>query len=173
MASAPTLTQASPTPPKPIRLLVLDVDGTLTDGGMYLSESGDEFKRFNTKDGMALKRLVRHGVSVGLLSSGLGKVMVQRRAAMLDIPYCFVGDKPKLPILDGWRIELGLEWAEVAFVGDDVNDLTCLDAAGFSACPADSVDRVLSAVDVVLENKGGEGCAREFVDRFIGDCADW
>ena len=162
-----------PTPPRPIRLLVFDVDGTLTDGGMYLSESGDEFKRFHTQDGMALKRLARHGVPVGLLSSGLGRVMVQRRAEMLGLPHCFVGDVPKLPVLDGWRREHGLDWAEVAYVGDDVNDLEAIAAAGFTACPADAVARVRAAVDVVLGRRGGEGVAREFIDRFIGDCADW
>lgn len=160
-------------PPRPIRLLVFDVDGTLTDSGMYISESGDEFKRFHTRDGMAMKRLVRHGVPVGLLSSGLGKVMVQRRAEMLGLPFCQVGDQPKLPILDAWRQELGLDWEEVAYVGDDVNDLACMAAAGFSACPADAVPRVCEAVDVVLERKGGDAAGREFIDRFIGDCSTW
>jgi 3-deoxy-D-manno-octulosonate 8-phosphate phosphatase KdsC-like HAD superfamily phosphatase len=84
-----------------------------------------------------------------------------------------VGDVPKLPVLDGWRRELGLDWAEVAYVGDDVNDLEAIAAAGFTACPADAVARVRAAVDVVLERRGGEGVAREFIDRFIGDCADW
>jgi YrbI family 3-deoxy-D-manno-octulosonate 8-phosphate phosphatase len=160
-------------PPRPIRLLVFDVDGTLTDSGMYLSESGDEFKRFHTRDGMAMKRLERHGVPVGLLSSGLGKVMVQRRAEMLGLSYCEVGDVPKQPILDAWRTALELEWSEVAYVGDDVNDLECIRAVGFSACPSDAVARVRAAVDVVLERRGGDAVAREFIDRFIGDCADW
>lgn len=161
------------TPPRPIRLLVFDVDGTLTDSGMYLSESGEEFKRFHTRDGMAMKRLARRDVAVGLLSSGMGKVMVQRRAEMLGLPYCHVGDVPKLPILDRWRQELELDWEEVAYVGDDVNDLECIAAVGFSACPADAVPRVREAVDVVLERVGGDAAGREFIDRFIGDCADW
>ncbi len=151
----------------PIRFLVLDVDGTLTDGGMYISESGDEFKRFNTKDGMAIKHLTKSGFAVAFLSSGLGKVMVQRRAEMLGVTRCFVGEGPKLPILDMWRQELGLSWSEVAYVGDDINDEQCLRHAGLSACPVDAHPHVRSIVHVVLEQRGGEACVREFIDRFI------
>jgi len=152
-----------------IRLLVLDVDGTLTDGGMYISEIGDEFKRFNTKDGMAIKRITRAGFAVAFLSSGLGKVMVQRRADMLGVTRCFVGEGRKLPILDTWRQELGLQWAEVAYIGDDVNDEECLRHVGLSACPADAHPRIRRLVQVVLEQPGGEACVREFIDRFIGE----
>ncbi len=152
-----------------IGLLVMDVDGTLTDGGMYISENGDEFKRFNTKDGMALKRLSKKGFALGFLSSGLGRVMVQRRAEMLGVQRCFVGEGRKLSHLDAWRRELGLEWQQVAYVGDDINDLECLQHAGLSACPADAHPRVLAAVHVALERDGGMGCVREFIDRFLDE----
>jgi 3-deoxy-D-manno-octulosonate 8-phosphate phosphatase (KDO 8-P phosphatase) len=152
-----------------IGLLVMDVDGTLTDGGMYVSENGDEFKRFNTKDGMALKRLSKMGFALGFLSSGLGRVMVQRRAEMLGVQRCFVGEGRKLLHLDAWRRELGLEWKQVAYVGDDINDLECLQHAGLSASPSDAHPRVLAAVNVVLEREGGMGCLREFIDRFLDE----
>lgn len=151
----------------PIRFLVLDVDGTLTDGGMYISESGDEFKRFNTKDGMAIKHLTRQGFPVAFLSSGLGKVMVQRRADMLGVTHCFVGEGRKFPVLDGWRASLGLQWEEIAYVGDDINDLECMAAVGLSACPADAHPQVLQQAQVTLERSGGQACVREFIDRFL------
>jgi len=152
-----------------IRFLVLDVDGTLTDGGMYISENGDEFKRFNTKDGMAIKRMTRAGFPVAFLSSGLGKVMVQRRADMLGVTRCFVGEGRKLPVLDRWRQEIGLEWSEIAYIGDDVNDEECLRQVGLSACPADAHPRIRAMVQVVLAQAGGEACVREFIDRFLGE----
>jgi 3-deoxy-D-manno-octulosonate 8-phosphate phosphatase (KDO 8-P phosphatase) len=153
-------------PEQKICFLVMDVDGTLTDGGMYISENGDEFKRFNTKDGMALKRLSKKNFPLGIISSGLGKVMVQRRAAMLGIPHVFVGEGSKLDILDRWLSDLGLQRNQVAYIGDDVNDLEIMEAVGFSACPADAVPSVKEQVDVVLDLDGGQACVREFIDRF-------
>jgi 3-deoxy-D-manno-octulosonate 8-phosphate phosphatase (KDO 8-P phosphatase) len=154
-------------PGSTIRFLVLDVDGTLTDGGMYISESGDEFKRFNTKDGMAIKHLTKRGFPVAFLSSGLGKVMVQRRADMLGVTRCFVGEGAKLPILDAWRTELGLSWNEIAYIGDDVNDQECINQVGFSACPGDAHPSIRSTVNVVLEQPGGQACVREFIDQYL------
>ncbi len=150
-----------------IKFLVLDVDGTLTDGGMYISESGDEFKRFDTKDGMAIKRLCKSGFPVAFLSHGLGKHMVQRRAEMLGVTRCYVGEAPKLPMLDAWRQELGLEWEQIAFIGDDINDAECLGRVGLSACPCDAHPSIRALVTTVLERPGGHSCVREFIDRYL------
>lgn len=148
----------------PIKLLVLDVDGVMTDGGMYYTESGDQFKKFDTKDGMGIKLVQRQGVRVAFLSSGTNARIILDRAATLGVTLVHTGEGEKFGILSGWCKESGIHLDEVAYIGDDVNDLECIRAVGLSACPADAVDAVKSAVDVVLDRRGGEGCVREFID---------
>lgn len=150
-----------------IRFLVLDVDGVLTDGGMYCTESGDQFKKFNTKDGMGIKTLTSRGFPVAFLSSGSTVALTTRRATLLGVQHCYVGSAEKLEVLTGWCQQLGLSPRQVAYVGDDVNDLKVMAAVGFSACPLDAVLRVRKAADVVLRRKGGDACVREFIERFI------
>ena len=154
---------------KTIKLLVLDVDGVLTDGGMYFTESGDQFKKFNTKDGMAILHLTKKNFPVAIISSGFKADLVQRRAEMLGIQYCFVNRDPKIETLKSICDELNLGLDNVAFVGDDINDLELIKNVGFTACPRDAVNVVKSNVDVVLNNKGGEGCVRELIDFYILD----
>ena len=150
-----------------IKFLVLDVDGVLTDGGMYYSESGDEFKKFNTKDGMGIKKVVESGIPVGFLSSGKNKNLIGNRAKLLGVKFVYVGFKEKLGILDEWRKKLKLSFNEIAYIGDDINDLKIIAKVGFSAAPADAVDKVKKAVNVVLKKKGGEGCVREFIEKYL------
>lgn len=150
-----------------IRFLVLDVDGALTDGGMYYTESGDEFKKFNTKDGMGIKNIVKSGLPVGIISSGINVNLVRRRAELLGINYVFVGKGDKLPVLESWCKELDIDCKQVAYIGDDINDIPVMKKVGFSACPADAIDEVKAIVSVVLRKKGGEGCVREFLDTYM------
>lgn len=150
-----------------IKFLVLDVDGTLTDGGIYISESGNEMKKFNTKDGMGIKRLLKTGVEVGLISASISKKIVHHRAAMLGIRYCYVGDGDKLEILSDWLDEMDLSFKEVAFIGDDINDAKIMQEVGLSACPVDALGEVQGIANIVLEKKGGQGCVREFIDRIF------
>lgn len=150
-----------------IRLLVSDVDGVMTDAGMYYSESGDQFKKFNAKDGIGIKRLLESGREIGLLSTGVNENLIRERAKTLRIPRVAVGKYNKLETLTKWKDELGLEWAEIAFIGDDINDLTVIDHVGLFACPGDAIQEVREKSHIVLEKKGGEGCVREFIDRFI------
>lgn len=151
----------------PIKFLVLDVDGVMTDGGMYYTESGDQFKKFNSKDGIGIKMALRNGIQVAFLSSGTNARIINDRAATLGVGLVHAGSGEKLGVLSGWCKELGIHLDEVAYIGDDINDLECIRAVGMSACPADAVDAVLSEVDVVLDRRGGEGCVREFVDSNI------
>lgn len=150
-----------------IKFLVLDVDGVMTDGGMYYTESGDQFKKFNSKDGMGIKLALREGIQVAFLSSGTNARIINDRAETLGVKLVHAGAGEKLGILSGWCKELGVHLDEVAYIGDDVNDLECIRAVGISACPADAMDAVMSAVDVVLDKRGGEGCVREFVNSNI------
>lgn len=150
-----------------IKLLVLDVDGVMTDGGMYFSESGDQIKKYNTKDGMAIIHLTKNDFQIAILSSGFTNNMVEQRAKMLGIQKCYVGRDKKISILEEYCKELNISFENVAIIGDDINDLDIIKAVGFSACPSDAMDVVKSNVDVILNKKGGEGCVREFIDAYI------
>ena len=152
---------------KKIKLLVIDVDGVMTDGGMYFAENGDQMKKFNTKDGMAIIHLTKNDFQVAIISSGFKGEAVERRAEMLGIQHCIVSRKPKMETLTEICVNLKIETENVAIVGDDINDLEVMRNVGFSACPADAVNSVKSTVDVILTNKGGEGCVREFIDLYL------
>ena len=122
-----------------IKFLVLDVDGVMTDGGMYMSENGDQLKKYNTKDGMGIIHLTKSGFQVGIISSGFTNSMVQKRAELLGIQKCYVGRESKIEILTSWCAEQGIKLDEVAFIGDDINDLPILNKVGIAACPSDAV----------------------------------
>lgn len=150
-----------------IQLIVLDIDGTLTDGGIYITESGEEFKKYNTKDGMAIKRLIRKGMHVGFISASKSVKSVIRRAEMLGVEYCYVGDDPKPSILEQWMADLGLTYEQVLFMGDDINDLEVMQKSGIAVCPADASPAVQAIADLVLTRNGGNACFRELVDRYF------
>jgi YrbI family 3-deoxy-D-manno-octulosonate 8-phosphate phosphatase len=139
----------------------------MTDGGMYFAESGDQFKKFNTKDGMGIIHLVKKGFQVGIISSGFKDVVVSARAEMLGIQRCYVGREPKIDILKKWCQELNFSLDEIAMIGDDINDLEIMRLIGFKTCPKDAVEVVKKEVDLILSKKGGEGCVREFIDNYL------
>ncbi len=153
-----------------IKLLVLDVDGVMTDGGMYYTENGDQFKKYNTKDGMAIQYLVKQNFQIAIISSGYKAEMVKARASLLGIQNCHVGREPKLEILEKLCIKLNLELEQVALIGDDINDLEMMKKIGFSACPSDAVDEVKLHSDIILKKKGGKACVREFIDDYLLKC---
>lgn len=151
---------------KRIRLFATDVDGVLTDGGMYYSESGDEFKKFNTRDGMGIKLLQKAGLITALITQEETK-LVARRGEKLAIPEVHQGAKDKLAVVQRLVKKHGLTLREVAYIGDDVNDLETLKTVGFSAAPADGLPPVLKAVHYVCRKKGGEGAVREVADLIL------
>jgi YrbI family 3-deoxy-D-manno-octulosonate 8-phosphate phosphatase len=153
---------------KGLKMLILDVDGVLTDGGMYVSEKGDQMKRYHTQDGLALLNLSKAGqLQLGIISSGFTEHMVQDRAALLGIEHVYVGREPKLDILNNWCTQLGYSLDEVAIIGDDLNDLPVMQAVGLAVCPASAVSKVKSAADIILSRKGGDACVREFIDNYL------
>ena len=152
---------------KGIRLLALDVDGTLTDGGIYISESGDEFKKFNTKDGMAIKKLVKQDFQVGFISASISEQIVYRRAKMLGVQFCYAGRKNKLEQLKSWCNEIEISLDQVAYIGDDINDIECMNAVGMAICPQDATIEVKKIAKIILSAKGGDGCVREFIDQYL------
>lgn len=153
--------------PSGIRLLILDVDGVLTDGGMYFTENGDQAKKYNTKDGMGILYLTNNGFQVGIISSGFTGEMVKKRADVLKIQHFYLGREPKIDILKKWCKKLKIELSQVAMIGDDVNDLEIFQQIGYCACPSDAVPVILEQADCVLSKKGGEGCVREFIDEVM------
>jgi YrbI family 3-deoxy-D-manno-octulosonate 8-phosphate phosphatase len=148
------------------KLVVTDIDGVWTDGGMYYTESGDEFKRFNTYDsaGVVFCRLL--GIPVAIIT-GEPSMAVKRRAEKLKIGYCFTGVTDKLGVLEGLCQDLNISLGDVAYIGDDLNDMGVLPRVGYSACPCGAPDYVKQMVNVVLTKKGGEGVFREFVEGIL------
>ncbi|WP_421893453.1 KdsC family phosphatase [Marinoscillum sp.] len=150
-----------------IKLLVLDVDGTMTDGGIYIMEDGRQFKKFHARDGLGIKEAMKVGVEVGIISHSLATEMVNSRANMLGMKHFYVGQRPKLEVLSEWIKELNISYNEICFIGDDINDLEIMQKVGFSACPADAAAAIKKIAKVVLDKKGGDAAVREFIDRFI------
>lgn len=151
-----------------IKFLALDVDGVMTDGGMFYTDSGEEVKRFDTKDGRGIIELQKSGVKVGLISSGFKTQIIDDRAKTLSIEKVYVGTEAKLGILEAWCKELNITLSEVAYIGDDVNDREIINAVGFTGCPADAMPTIKEIVDVVLTRDGGHGCIREFIEEHLG-----
>jgi YrbI family 3-deoxy-D-manno-octulosonate 8-phosphate phosphatase len=154
--------------PTDIKMLVVDVDGVLTDGGMYFSENGDEIKKFHTQDGRGLIEIQKKGIHAGIISGGLRGEAIFARAERMGVARVYVGTVPKTQVMDGWLKDLGLQYEDIAYIGDDLNDLGIIEKSGFTACPADAVQAVKEKVDVILSKNGGRGCVREFIDLYIG-----
>lgn len=149
-----------------IKVLAMDVDGVLTDAGMYYSDDGDELKKFNTRDGMGI-RLVRQTGIIPVIITGERTEIVRRRAEKLGIEHVFQGVDDKLAVVESVMTDIGIEWEQLAYIGDDVNDLEVLRRAGFSAAPADAHESVRRYVDYVCVAKGGHGCVREVCDLLL------
>ncbi|MEQ9402759.1 MAG: HAD-IIIA family hydrolase [Cyclobacteriaceae bacterium] len=152
---------------KNIKFLILDVDGTLTDAGIYILEDGTQFKKFNARDGMGMKEAMKAGVEVGIISHSQVREMVDKRAHMLGLHYCYVGEESKVTICDRWMKKLNLKKEEVAYIGDDINDLEIMQYVGLSACPGDAVEDIKKVSSIILTKNGGEGCVREFIDEYL------
>ena len=154
-----------------IRLFLTDVDGTLTDGGMYYGSDGTEFKKFNTRDGMGLQLLQRTGVKVGIVTSENTPINVNRaRKLGLDFLKQSALDGGKLAAVNEICDELGITLRQVAYVGDDVNCYDLLAAVGWAACPADACAKVKSIPGIlILERRGGDACVREWIDMILSN----
>lgn len=153
-----------------IRLFLTDVDGTLTDGGMYYTAEGDAMKKFNTRDGMGLQLMQKTGVKVGIITSE-NTAIVTKRAEKLGLDYLVQGkrDGGKLAATREICEAMGITLAEVAYIGDDVNCAELLRSAGTAACPADAMPQVKAIPGIrIMSLKGGEGCVREFINELLG-----
>ena len=151
---------------KKIKVFLSDVDGVLTDAGMYYTESGDEFKKFHTHDGMGFQLLREAGIKTGIVTSEITKI-VERRAAKLKVDYLFQGKGfgVKLEIAKEICLKEGIQLDSLAYIGDDVNCIELLKAAGVCACPRNATQKVKAIEGIKqLRLAGGEGVVREFIE---------
>ena len=153
-----TLTKA-----KKIKLLICDVDGVFSDGRIYLGNDGEELKAFHTKDGFGIKALVASGVTVAIIT-GRNSVIVNNRMKALNVAHIIQGKEDKLPALIELSQQLTIDLSEIAYIGDDVPDLKCIQTVGFGVCVADGHPLVLKAADYTTFTAGGFGAVRELCD---------
>ena len=146
-----------------VKLFATDVDGVLTDAGMYYSNSGEELKKFNTKDGKGIELLRKKGVITAIITSENTRT-VERRAKKLKIDELYQGINDKLYVIKKIMKKYNVGLDEICYIGDDLNDLEVLKTVGFSFCPKDAVEEVKNVVDYICVKKGGEGCVREVCD---------
>ena len=149
-----------------IVLIVLDVDGTMTDSRISYSEAGDEVKSFNVKDGLGIASWMRLGKKVAIITGRRSKI-VERRARELHVEYCYQGIKDKRKTLSDLLEKLDLTYEHVATIGDDLNDYTMLQDAAISFVPKDATVAVEKIATVTLSKRGGEGAVREMIDYLI------
>lgn len=149
-----------------IELVVLDVDGTMTNSHITYSENGDEIKAFNVKDGLAIAAWRRLGKQVAIITGRKSKI-VERRAKELHIEYFYQGVENKREVLDSILAKLDLTMENVAAIGDDLNDLSMLRAAGIAFVPSDASSYVDKEADIILSKRGGDGAVREMIEKLI------
>ncbi len=151
---------------KKIKLVITDVDGVLTDGGMYYTENGEFMKKFNTRDSMGMELLLEKGIKTVLLTRENSKI-VKKRADKIRIVDLYSGILDKKSILDEIAKKYAVINDEIAYIGDDVNDIEIMETVGFAATPSDGTSKVKEISDYVCKAKGGEGAFRELADLVI------
>ncbi|MEO8398996.1 MAG: HAD-IIIA family hydrolase [Ignavibacteriaceae bacterium] len=152
---------------KKIKMVLTDNDGVLTDTGVYYSADGEEFKKFSIRDGMGVERLKNElNIETGIIT-GETSGSIKKRAEKLQITELFLGVKDKENILPIILENKNYKSENIAYIGDDVNDIKILKIAGLTACPADAMPVIKELVDYVCEQKGGNGAFREFAELII------
>ena len=149
-----------------IKLLVLDVDGIMTDGGLYYTESGEILKKFNVKDGLGIKRLINHGVAVAIISANSSEATLHR-AERLNVEHVFINVKDKLKVLKELCDRLKIPLSHVASMGDDLSDLPVMQAVGYPMTVADAMPENIAHARFVTSKGGGQGAVREVSDYII------
>jgi 3-deoxy-D-manno-octulosonate 8-phosphate phosphatase (KDO 8-P phosphatase) len=152
-----------------IRLVISDNDGVLTDTGVYYGSEGEVVKRYSIRDGMGMERLGLLGIESGIIT-GEKSLNLKKRAEKLKLPHLYLGVKDKIHALDRIRKDTGLSPEEIAYIGDDVNDLGIMDVIGergLTAAPADAMPQVLAMAQYVCSWRGGNGAFRDFAEAII------
>ena len=155
-----------------IKCIVLDVDGTLTDGKVYLISGGNEIKVFDTLDGLILTVIVKIGIKI-IIITGRKSDIVNRRMTELGVTEIFQNISNKKELLTNYLNDNKIDSKDVCYIGDDLSDLSAMKICGFSACPANAVEEVKKAVDYVAKKKGGEGAVREIIEHILKLNGKW
>mgnify|MGYP003298888473 FL=1 len=151
------------------KLILTDIDGVWTDGGMYYDQTGNEWKKFHTYDSAGVLFAHQNEIPVGIIT-GEDTEIVARRSAKLKIDYLFQGVKNKLEVVENLCKELNISLDEVAYIGDDLGDIELLKNVGISATPNSAPEYVKKHSQMVMTKNGGEGVFREFVEKILGIC---
>jgi len=149
-----------------IQALITDVDGVLTDGGIYYDNNGNEFKKFNVKDGQIVKYLKQNSIILGVITGRVSKVM-DRRVEELGFDFYRKGVSDKAKVLNEFLNIYGIDAKNVAYIGDDIIDVPVFKRVGFSGTPQDSKDYIKELVDCVTPSRGGEGAFRDFAETIL------
>lgn len=154
-----------------IKYLVMDVDGTLTDGKVYIGESGEMFKAFDIKDGCGIHDILLPSRIKPVIITGRKSIMLERRCKELGIKELHQGIRDKLSVLNEILHTAGDTLENVSYIGDDINDLTCMNAVkaanGYVGCPHDAVEKVKRISDYIASQNGGNGAVREFIEWLV------
>lgn len=149
-----------------IKMLIMDVDGTLTDGKIYIGSNGELMKAFNVKDGLGINKLHDCGI-VPVIITGRQSDILAKRAQELNIVDVYQGVNDKVVKLKEVAKKYNCDLNEVAYIGDDENDLECMSNCGFKGCPSDAVETVVEVCDFVSDKSGGDGAVREFIEHIL------
>ena len=151
---------------KKIRLVITDVDGVLTDGGRYYSKSGEKLKKFHVHDGMAVNLLLRNGIKTIILTKERSEI-VKKWSKDMNVSKTFMGIREKESLLPKICGIFDLQKEEIAFIGDDVNDIELMKKVGFSATPKDGIKLAQQTAKYICKQEGGKGAFREFTDLIL------
>lgn len=151
---------------KKIKLVITDVDGVLTDGGMYYSKNGEELKKFHTRDGMGIELLAQVGIGTIFITKENSSI-VKKRAQKVHVLACFIGIKNKEKMLEHICKKFHVKKNEIAYIGDDVNDIDIIKQVGFSASPNDAMEEIRKSVDYVSDLDGGFGVLRDISELIL------
>ena len=149
-----------------IKILVMDVDGTLTDGKIYIGSNGEIMKAFNVKDGMGITKLHKRGIMPAIITARQSDIVLNR-ARELNITEIYQGIDDKVKKMKELASKYDCSLSEIAYIGDDENDIECMKLCGISACPSDAVEQVLNVTDFISESQGGQGAVREFAEYIL------
>lgn len=149
-----------------IKILVMDVDGTLTDGKIYIGSKGEIMKAFNVKDGYGINKLHRVGI-IPVIITGRKSDILTIRTQELKINEVHQGEEQKVLRLKELALKYNCDYSNIAYIGDDENDIECMKLCGIAACPSDSIELVKNISQYICKERGGRGAVREFIDYIL------
>lgn len=155
-----------------VKCILIDVDGTLTDGKIYMGDSGEEFKVFNVKDGMGIIKAIENNIVIGFIT-GRGCKALENRANSLGVKYLYQNNNKKVDIIKEIIEKENISKDEVLFIGDDINDFNAMVFSGHTACPRDASDDIINISQYISKRKGGDGAVRDIIEYVLKEQNLW